>query len=487
MAYKVLLFGLINSAQKYLTGEVFNYKVNATGSSLKKSQIWTIEFTREDSPMVHIKSSFNRYIAADKDGKITCDQEAPTPYCVFLMTLHPDGRVSFQSERSKRYLGGNQDNITCFAQAISDSEKWMPHLVIHPSVNMFNPGRKNYLRLNEQSGRLYCDKKQPWGADCVMTLYFDIKEKKYAIRTGTGSFIACNGKTEPEVTHRTLYRLEIKNGMICLKDMHGKFLSVKDSNVKTIKTLNPSTDEHFIIDPSPGQISIMSLANEKYISCKPGPAVYSNVNDIKDAGNFQIMMDSTTKRVCFQNISKQYLAVGVKGFIEVSKFLDFHCWFQIIYNWEKAALKASDGRFVTVNAGGQLLVGPIAIGRQEEFVFKLTNRSQLILQCEFGFIGIIPGKQRLVCNRPMYKASKITSTADGFYQFKIASLDKYWEVDEEDFITATGEVPVNFTIELITSDQMILRGPNGKYVVAESDGSFKAVGENAKSASSFRY
>ncbi|GCC24455.1 hypothetical protein chiPu_0002856 [Chiloscyllium punctatum] len=487
MANKVLLFGLINSAQKYLTGEMFNYKVNATGSSMTKSQIWTIEFAKQDSPLVHIKSFFNRYIAADKDGRITCDQEVPTPNCDFLMMLHPDGRVSFQSERSKRYLGGNQDNITCFAQAISDSEKWVPHLVIHPSVNMFNPGRKRYLRLNEQNGKMSCDKNQPWGADCVMTLYFDIKEKKYAIRTATGSFIACNGKTEPEITNKTLYRLEIQNGMISLKDMHGKFLSVKDCNLKTIKTLYPSTDELFTIDPSPGQISVMSLANERYISCKPGPAVYSNVSDIKDAGNFQIMMDSTTKKVCFQNISKHYLAVGAKGFIEVSKQLDFHCWFQIIYNCEKAALKASDGRYVTVNAGGQLLVGPISSGRQEEFVLKLTNRSQLILQSEFGFVGILPGKQSLVCNRPMFEASKITSTADGFYQFKVASLDKYWELNKEDAITATGEEPVNFTIELITSDQMIIRGPNGKYVLAESDGSFRAAGEDAKSASLFRY
>uniref|UniRef100_UPI00398F0396 fascin-like n=1 Tax=Pristiophorus japonicus TaxID=55135 RepID=UPI00398F0396 len=487
MEFKVLSFGLINSAQKYLTGEVFNYKVNATGSSLKRSQIWIIEFTREDSPMIHIKSSFNRYIAADKNGKITCDQEAPHPNCVFLMMLHPDGRVSFQSEPFKRYLGGNLDNITCFAQAISDSEKWVLHLDTHPSVNMFNPGRKNYLRLNEQSGRVCCDKNLPWGADCVMTLYFDIKEKKYAIRTGNGSFLACNGKIESEVTHRTLYRLEIKNGMIGLKDMYGKFLSVKDCNVKTIKTLNPSMDELFVIDPSPGQISIMSLVNRKYISCTPGPAVYSNVIDINNAGIFQIMQDSATKKVCFQNISNYYLAVVAKGFIEVCKTLDFHCWFQLVYNGEKVALKTSNARYVTLNAGGQLLVGPVVIGKQEEFVFKLANRSQLILQSDFGFIGIIPGKQRLVCNRPMYEASKIILTDDGFYQFKIVLLDKYWEVDEEGFITATGEVPVNFTIELITSHQMILKGPNGKYIVAESDGSFKAVEESAKSATLFRY
>uniref|UniRef100_A0A4W3K1K8 Fascin-like domain-containing protein n=1 Tax=Callorhinchus milii TaxID=7868 RepID=A0A4W3K1K8_CALMI len=277
MAFKVLTFGLINSAHKYLTGEIFNYKVNATGSSLKRSQIWTIEFTAEESPMVYIKSSFNRYIAADKDGKITCDQEVPNPNCIFLMTLHSDGRVSFQSELSKRYLGGNQDNITCFAQSISDSEKWLPHLVIHPSVNMFNPGRKKYLRFDEKNGMVCCDTDLPWGPDCVMTLYFDIKEKKYAIRTGNGSFIACDGKTEPEVTSRTLYRLEIKNGMICLKDSHGKFLTGRNSAVRTIKTLNASMDELFTINPSSGQVNIKSVLNEKFVSSKSISGVHANV------------------------------------------------------------------------------------------------------------------------------------------------------------------------------------------------------------------
>ncbi|XP_032892635.1 fascin-like [Amblyraja radiata] len=487
MAFKVLPFGLINSAQKYLTGEVFNYKVNATGSSLNRNQIWTIEFTREDSPLVHIQSSFNRYIAADKDGKVTCDQELPNPNCVFIMMLHPDGRVSFQSEPSKRYLGGNQDNITCFAQAISDSEKWVPHLVIHPSVNMFNPSSDSYLRLNEKNEQVCCDKCSPWGSDCVMTLYFDIKEKKYAIRTGNGSFIAFNGKTEPEISHKTLYHLQIKNGMICLKDVHGKFLSVKDCNVKAIRTLNPGADELFIIDPSPGQFSIMSLTNKKYVSCKAGPDVYSNVVDTKDAEIFQIMVHSTKKKVCFQHVSSYYLAVGVNGFIEICTELEFNCWFQIVYNGEKAAMKTIDGRYVTVNNEGQLLVGPSSIGKEEEFIFKLANRSQLILHSDFGFVGIMPEKQILVCNRPIYEASQITITDNGFYQFKIVSLDKYWEVAEDDSINATGETPVNFTIELITSDQIILKGPNGKYVVAKPDGSFKAVGEDASSATLFRY
>ncbi|GCB75730.1 hypothetical protein scyTo_0020391 [Scyliorhinus torazame] len=125
--------------------------------------------------MVHIRSSLRRYLAGDNNGKITCDREVPNPYNKFVMITHPDGKVSLQSEETKRYLGGAEDNITCFAQTISESEKWVLHLAIHPNISMFNQGKKKYLRYDANENAVQCDSELPWGRECVMALMFNFK------------------------------------------------------------------------------------------------------------------------------------------------------------------------------------------------------------------------------------------------------------------------------------------------------------------------
>lgn len=84
-------------------------------------------------------------------------------------------QVSLQNEQSKRYLGGAEDNVTCFAQASSETEKWTLHLAIHPNVAIYNPNRKRYVRCDEKAEVLRCDRDMPWGAESVITIYYDFK------------------------------------------------------------------------------------------------------------------------------------------------------------------------------------------------------------------------------------------------------------------------------------------------------------------------
>lgn len=82
-------------------------------------------------------------------------------------------QVSFQNEQSKRFLGGAEENVTCFAQCASETEKWTLHLAVHPNVAMYSPNKKRYVRSDEKAGVLRCDRDIPWGAESVITIYYD--------------------------------------------------------------------------------------------------------------------------------------------------------------------------------------------------------------------------------------------------------------------------------------------------------------------------
>uniref|UniRef100_A0A4W3II19 Fascin-like n=1 Tax=Callorhinchus milii TaxID=7868 RepID=A0A4W3II19_CALMI len=406
MAYRALLVGLINSAQKYLTAESFNFRVNASSTIMKVKQIWTIEFLKDNSCLVHIRSSLRRYLASDNNGKVTCDQEAPSAYSNFVMITQADGKVSFQSDETKRYLGGAEDNITCFAQAVSESEKWVLHLAIHPNINLFSPGKKRYLRYDAASNVVRCDSELPWGPDCVMTLIFDFKGTR---SLSVPTLWNCNPH---------LYVLRVRSGLLCLSDGEGRVLSSREGYVRSLKSDSPSKDELFSPDPSPGQVTIRSLLNAKYISIRSGeehrwPECGQPRHRVSTRARERMsecMYVCLFAGCCFQ---------GPKNLLVSLAVLTDNCWFSLVYNGPRVGIKTSDGKFVTTKSNGQLAPVTLSPGPAQEFILQLTNRPLLILQSDYGFVGFGPGTSRLDGNRCTHEASKLSCDEDGYYQFKL--------------------------------------------------------------------
>ncbi|XP_065447863.1 fascin-like isoform X3 [Chrysemys picta bellii] len=366
--------GLINAANRYLSAEPFRFQVVATGLVLRLRQVWMLRFVpsqgagaagqaEESGQRLHLLSWLQRFLAADPNGKVTCDQESPGPGALFLLRQYPDGKVSLQCELSQRYLGGAEDNVTCFAQTVSEGEKWSLHLAQHPNGHMLNPGKQRYMRCDQQTGHMRCDRDLPWGPEAVITLHFDLKEKKYGLRSGAGSLLAADGSLQAELSPQTLYSLELRGGLLALRDTDGRYLTGREGIVKTFKTDKPGRDELFALEPSAAQVSLRTFAGGRFVCCRPGADIYANATSVGNTEIFQLLLNDVTKQACFRSSSGTYLAVGPKDSVVSTSTQDKGVWFSLQYREQRVTLRMADGRHMATRPNGQLLLVPEAAGR----------------------------------------------------------------------------------------------------------------------------
>jgi len=475
-------FGLINSANKYLTAETFGFKIAASGNSLKKKQTWSLE-QKSDGSEVYFKSCLGRYLGADKNGKISCDAEEPGDENAFQVESTTDGLWAIKSSKYGRYFGGSGDNLSCFQQTIEPTYLWSVHLAMHPQVNIFNERQQRFAHINDDGDELQMSKPTPWGVNFLLTLVF--QDKGYAIVTSNNRFLSCDGSLEASCSEKTLYTIEFYSGKLAFKSkFNSKYLAPvgPKGRIETRKN-TPGKDEYFTLIDSHPQISLLSKTKNRYVSGKQGLQLSANQDEVETKETFQLEIDANSEKVYLRNDQDKYWRVtGSSIQADATSKSDNDAAFDLEWLGKIIRLRSSNGKYVSVKASGHL----VAAGNEpEDFVMGLTNRPLIVFRGEYGFVGAKGNK--LEGNRASYDIFEMKQN-EGAYTIK-APNGKYISVNDEMKLAADADEGTLFALQLCKNSRLVLKPviEGAGYVTSDHVGYITANGKDISKSTLWEY
>ncbi|ESO84220.1 hypothetical protein LOTGIDRAFT_108036 [Lottia gigantea] len=484
--------GLLNSSMKYLTAETFGFKINASGTALKKKQTWTLEQDLTEE-VVYIKSHLNRYMSADKYGNVTCEAEEKDedPSQKFAIEYAKDGsgKWAIRNVMHGNYLSGDDDNVKCFSKNISDKELWVGQLSIHPQVNLHNVNRKRYARLCDDE--LQVTAVIPWGQESLIILHFE--DGKYALKTCDNRFLHRDGHLVDTLEDDAKFTLEIRSGAnsgLAFRDSAGTYLTAVGATA-VMKGRNKSVgkDELFTLEDTKPQVVIQAYSGKK-VSIKQGQDVSANQEEEEDETEiFQMEYDEHTELWAFRTCSNKYWSLESSGGImNVGKEICKNTLFNVEWQGDgTVTIKACNNCYIFNKPTGCLFALSETATEKERFKIKMVNRPKIILRSDFGFVGIkSESKPEYICNKTGYENICLEPQENGFYGFK-GPNGKYWGLNAESFVMAEQEKPVNFLLEFRKQSQISIKAPNGKYLKGEQNGLFRARGDEIEAGSLWEY
>ena len=469
------LAGLINSAGKYLTAEQFQFKVNADGASLKKKQTWTLQ--RASETQVAIKSCYGRYLASDKDGKVTADSEEIGEDNKFELVSQDDGRFAIKTSHG-RYFSGSGDNMSGFDTDIKESNKWKVRLALMPQMNLRNVNRKTYAHL--QGGEIWVNEEVPWGHDATISI--DYHDGKYSIRASNRQYLTGSGALKADLSQECLFVLVFRGDQVAFRDHQGKYLAGIGPNA-TLQSRKTTIgkDELFTFEDTNPQFTLIA-SNQKYVSTLQGTDLRANQFEATDTEIFQMQVVDRADRSgnvkwAISNKAKKFWTLNAQSTLEctASDFKSPDSQFCIEWDGPIVRIIASNGKYVLVKSGGQLLAGASDKEDTTKFVYELVNHPIITLRSEHGFVGLKPSNKQVECNRSQYDVFILTCAA-GVYTFSDTS-GKFWKV-QGDSVFNNGDKGDNFFIEFRAHSRICIVAPNGQYMKADHNGAFTCNGGN---------
>ncbi len=466
--------GLINVSNKYLVAEQFQFRVTASGASMRKKETWSLEQVSDTH--IAIRSCFGRYLASDKDGKVTCDSEEICDDNKFQLETQEDGRVAIRTFYD-RFLTGSGDKMSGFSQEVEQSCLWKLQLALMPQLNLRNVNRKTYAHLVGEEIRL--NEVIPWGHDSTISI--DYHDGKYSIRASDSRYLSRTGMLQEVIDDSCLFVLVFRGSQIAFRDNQGKYLSgVGASATLQSRKDKISRDELFTFEDTNPQVVLIANTG-KYVSTRQGIELRANQSDIEDKEIFQLeAVDRTDMsgnvKWALSNNTRKYWSAKNPASLECtdSDFSSPDAQFCIEWQGPMVALKANNGKYVNVKSGGQLTaLADSNEAASAKFVLEMVNHPIMTLRCEHGFVGNNGQRPLVECNRSMYDVLRLSCKA-GTYRIK-ASNDKYWR-PEGSSIFYDGEKVIDWFIEFRAHSRLCIMAPNGQYIKGKGNGEFGCNG-----------
>ena len=223
------------------------------------------------------------------------------------------------------------------------------------------------------------------------------------------------------------------------------------------------------------------------VSIRSGLEVTANQENVTDKEIFQLEINKETNKWAIRATNGKFFTVSKGPTINADhegKGNDEY--FDIEWHGPQVALKANNGKYVTVKRNGALAAaGDDPSAPEARFLFDLINRPILALRGPYGFVGVKGESQRLECNRSTYDVFTMTHNK-GVYHLKGAN-GKWWKQDSDGFFTTNGDSALDFHLELLRHTHFGIRAPNGKYLRGEKNGTFKSSGTEVNQETLWEY
>jgi fascin 1 len=132
---------------------------------------------------------------------------------------------------------------------------------------------------------------------------------RYRIRSSDGLFFHRDGRFVAQESKETEFTIELHKGYLTFKDSDQCYLTaVGPLGIMTSRNQMPSKDEHFLLEESKLQISLIAH-NGKYVSIKQGTDILANQHEQDNTTIFQIEYDDSLQSYHFRTCNNTYWKV----------------------------------------------------------------------------------------------------------------------------------------------------------------------------------